>query len=78
MTKRNLVKISQEEEVTREEFAFYVKSLRESLDLNIEQLAEKLQKPTTSIRNYETGKQIPRDPFTYITSLRNLVKQKRK
>lgn len=78
MKDANLVYISENEVVTKTEFAFYMKNVRISLGLSQEEMAQIIGMSVDTVKKYETGKRIPKDPYKVVTAIREYIKTKRK
>lgn len=66
--------ITQHETIERKEFAFYIKTMRKSLGLTHEQLAELFETSIANVKKYEKGDKIPYDPYLVIYSLREYIR----
>jgi DNA-binding transcriptional regulator YiaG len=75
---RSEVVISQKEVVSREEFAFYIKSMRKSIRLSRSDFGKIIEVNAHTVKQYEDGKQIPQDPYTVVTAIRQYIKSRRK
>lgn len=78
MDPEKYVHITQKEVVTREEFCYYIKSLRLSRHITIEELSKLMQIDPSMIYRYEKGERVPYDPFSYVEALKEVIKTKRK
>jgi DNA-binding transcriptional regulator YiaG len=72
------IRISADEEVTREDFAFWIKSMREGLTLSHEEMAEIIGVSPSTVKKYEKGRQLPKDPFLVVNNIRGYIKSRRK
>lgn len=62
------------EEITIEDFADFVKFMRKSTGMNKKTFANALGVTVTTARAWESGQKIPRDPYSVINTIRNVVK----
>lgn len=72
----NLMSNEIEERVTKEDFSFYLKNMREFLGMSKKDFAESLKIPQTSYYTYEKGKTLPSNWERIQERIQLLVKKK--
>lgn len=71
------IHITQDDVVSYEEFAFWLKNIRRTLGMTQQEFSDHLGFPVTTIRQYENGKSAPQDPFIFVEQVKGLLKTKR-
>lgn len=66
----------EDEWVSLEEFAFWLKNVRQTLGMSQKELSDHLCYPEWVISRYERGEQSPPDSYIFIQQVRILLKKK--
>lgn len=72
-----ILKLGKDDTCTLEEFQYYVRNMREHLGMSQAEMARYLVVSQTTVKNWEQGKRIPKDPYTTINAIRHLLKRER-
>lgn len=74
VNKGTLIKLSSDEIITMHEFAFYLRTVRTSLKLTSEEMAEICGTSKSSILMYEREERVPDDPYPIIEGIREFIR----